>query len=184
MKFDPTTKQDLVLETSLQSFFFDELSRVNEKSSRPLPKETVFYSSLVLDQYGESGNYFETVEGKVREKILGVKLLEACHLPKQKQMRALRDIGDTALFICGFFSDSLNGKIIDTSYYQQIGRSAYRRLNHFVPDVYETPSFFERLSDSFSGVTVLMNLVAEKMTKPDDANEFLIFVGDRAIKAS
>lgn len=179
-----SNSSDLVLETSLQSFFFDELSRVNAKSSRPLPKETVFHSSLVLDQFGESGNYFETVEGKVREKVLGVKLLEACHLPRQKQARALRDIGDTALFICGFFSESLNGKIIDTAYYQQIGRSAYRRLNHFVPDAYETPSFFERLSDSFAGVTVLMNLVAEKMSKADDMNTFLLYVGDRQIKAS
>lgn len=184
MKYDSSSNQDLVLETSLQSFFFDELTRVNQKSSRPLPRETVYYSSLVLDQYGESGKYFETIEGKVREKVLGVKLLESCHLPRAKQVRELRDIGDTALFICGFFSDSLNTKIIDTSYYQQLGRSAYQRLNHLVPDVYEIPSFYEKLSKSFSGVTMLMNIVAEKMTKPDEFEGVLLFVGDRSIKAS
>lgn len=184
MKFDSAAQQDLVLETSLQSFFFDELTRVNQKSTRPLPKETVYYSSIVLDQYGESGKYFETVEGKVREKVLGVKLLEACHLPRGKQARELRDIGDTALFLCGFFSDSLNSKIVDTSYYQQVGRSAYQRLNHLVPDAFEMPSFYQQLSKSFSGVTMLMNIVAEKMTKSEDLSGVLLFVGDRAIKAS
>ena len=184
MKGYETDSSDLVLETSLQSFFFDELTRVNQKSSRPLPKETVYYSSLVLDHYGESVKYFETVEGKVREKVLGVKLLESCHLPRGTQARELRDIGDTALFLCGFFSDSLNGKIIDTSYYQQIGRSAYKRLNDLIPDAYETPSFFAKLSNSFAGVTMLMNVVSEKMTKNDDMSSVLLFVGDRAIKAS
>lgn len=184
MKFDPSVSQELVLETSLQTFFFDELTRVNQKSSSPLPRETIHYSSVVLDQYGESGKYFEMVEGKVREKVLGVKLLESCHLPRGKQARELRDIGDTALFLCGFFSDSLNGKIIDTSYYSQIGRSAYKRLNHLVPDAYEIPSFFERLSSSFSGVTMLMNIVSEKMTKPDEFDGMLLFVGNHKIKAS
>src|SRR5690606_17928647 len=100
-----------------------------------------------------------------------------------KQVRVLRDIGDTALFLCGFFSDSLNGKIIDTSYYQQIGCLAYQRLNHLVPDVYEMPSFYSQLSKSFAGVTMLMNIVAEKMTKPGDSNNgMLLFVGDRGIK--
>src|SRR5690606_6956095 len=184
MKQDSSATQDLVLETSLQSFFFDELTRVNQKCSKPLPRETVYYSSIVLDQYGESVKYFETNEGKVREKVLGVKLLEACHLPRSKQARELRDIGDTALFLCGFFSDSLNTKIIDTSYYQQVGRSAYQRLNHLIPDAYEIPSFFDQLSRSFSSVTMLMNIVAEKMNKPDDFEGMLLFVGDRAIKAS
>jgi len=142
MTKDSTSGQELILETSLQTFFFDELTQVNQKSSRPLPRETVHYSSIVLDQYGESGKYFETVEGKVRDKVLGLKLLETCHMSRSKQVRALRDIGDTALFLCGFFSDSLNSKIIDTSYYQQVGCSAYRKLNHLVPEFYETPSFY------------------------------------------
>ncbi|PIP90663.1 MAG: hypothetical protein COW01_07420 [Bdellovibrionales bacterium CG12_big_fil_rev_8_21_14_0_65_38_15] len=184
MTKDSTSGQELILETSLQTFFFDELTQVNQKSSRPLPRETVHYSSIVLDQYGESGKYFETVEGKVRDKVLGLKLLETCHMSRSKQVRALRDIGDTALFLCGFFSDSLNSKIIDTSYYQQVGCSAYRKLNHLVPEFYETPSFYEQLSKSFSGVTMLMNIVAEKMTKPDQFEGMLLFIGDRNIKAS
>ncbi|MBH47105.1 MAG: hypothetical protein CME71_02940 [Halobacteriovorax sp.] len=176
--------QDLILETSLQTFFFDELTQVNQKSSRPLPRETVHYSSIVLDQYGESGKYFETIEGKVRDKILGIKLLEAGHLPRQKQVRVLRDIGDTALFLCGFFADSLNSKIVDTSYYQQVGCSAYQKLNHLVPEVYETKSFYSQLSKSFAGITMLMNIVAEKMAKPDQYEGMLLFVGDHNIKAS
>lgn len=179
-----SNEQELILETSLQTFFFDELTQINQKSSRPLPQETVHYSSIVLDQYGESGKYFETIEGKVRDKVLGIKLLESSHLPRVKQVRALRDIGDTALFLCGFFSDSLNSKIIDTSYYQQIGSSAYRKLNYLVPEVYEKQSFYEQLSKSFSGVTMLMNIVAEKMASPDKFEGMLLFAGDRNIKAS
>ena len=176
--------QELIVETSLQTFFFVELTQVNQERSRPLPRERGHYSSIVLDQYGDSGKYFETVECKGRDTILGLKLLETCYMPKSSHVMVLKDSRDTALFLCDFFSASLNGRIVETSYYQQVGSSAYSKLNHLVPDVYETPSFYKQLSRSFSGVTMLMNIVAEKMTKPDQFEGMLLYIGDRNIKAS
>ena len=95
---------EITLEPSLQSFFFDELVAVNNKSTNPLPTEAIYYSSNVLDKFGESVNFFELDEGRVREKILGLKLLESGQMIRSQQKKVLKDIGDTALFICGFFS--------------------------------------------------------------------------------
>lgn len=151
------------LETSLQSFFYTELQDFNEKSLDPLPNETIYYSSLVMDKFGEAGKYFETQDGKVRDKILGTKLLKASTLPsKEERKRELKDIGDTALLICGFFSDSLNKKIIDTKYYQELGQVAYRQLNSVVPAAYDIPSFFDVISSRFDQIASVMSLVSEK----------------------
>ena len=38
----------------------------------------------------------------------------------------MRHLGDHALFVSGFFGDSLARKVVDIDYYQQIGRTAYR----------------------------------------------------------
>ncbi|MDO9184046.1 MAG: hypothetical protein Q7U04_16655 [Bacteriovorax sp.] len=163
-----TQKSGLVLESSLQVFFYDHLQEFNKRSLSPLPNETIFYSSLVMDSYGDSAKFFEQVDGKSREKILGIKLLEAGQLSREKQKAALRDVAETSLLVCGYFADSLNKKIIDTKYYQDLGRIAYSRLNSITPEAYDVPSFYKVMANSFSGITLLMNLVSKKYSSDRD----------------
>ena len=158
----------LVLESSLQVFFYDHLQEFNKKSVSPLRNETIYYSSLVMDHFGESSKFFERVDGKAREKILGVKFLEEAHLPTNKKKVAIKDIAETSLLVCGFFSDSLNKKIIDVKYYQDLGIMAYSSLNSLVPNAYDVPGFYKNMAKSFSTVTLLMSLVAKKHTADVD----------------
>jgi hypothetical protein len=152
----------LVLESSLQVFFYDHLQEFNKKSLCPLRNETIYYSSLIMDHFGESSKLFEQVDGKAREKILGIKFLEAGHLPREQRKAAIKDIAETSLFVCGFFSDSFNKKMIDVKYYQDLGVMAYSSLNSIVPKAYDVPSFYKNMAQSFSNVALLMNLVAKK----------------------
>lgn len=174
MSSEETDSKEIVLETSLQAFFYDQLLEVNKKNLNPLPNETVYYSSLIMDQFGESQKYFDTQEGKVREKILGTKLLESSGQPRRVQKRMLRDIGDTALFMCGYFSDSVNKKLIDLSYYHELGRIAYRRLNSHVPELYDYPEFYDLLSKKFQNLTEMIYLVSKKNEGLDTDDAFLI----------
>jgi hypothetical protein len=41
------------------------------------------------------------------------------------RIRRMRSLGDRALFVSGFFGDSLARKVVDIDYYQQIGCTAY-----------------------------------------------------------
>lgn len=179
---------EIVLESSLQAFFFDQLYQVNQKSSSPLPQETIYYSSLVMDRFGESLQYFEQNEqGKFREKTLGKKLLEASQMSDSSRRSTLKDIGDTALLLCGYFSDSLNKKIVDTTYYHDIGRIAYQRLDHIIPEAYEVPSFFRQLSKSFEALTEIMSVVSRQNSNESEQgleSSYLLFVSKSRIKAS
>lgn len=152
-------RTSIILETSLQSFFYDELQSVNRKSSSPLPNETIFYSSLVMDKFIHAKEYFEVVEGKVREKTLGLKLLETHHLESRKRKVALQDIGDTALMLCGYFSDSVNEKIVDVKYYHDVGMSAYGQLNSLVTSFYDVQYFYKKLATQFNMLTRLIQIV-------------------------
>lgn len=177
------TDSAILLESSLQSFFFQKLQEINEKYSRPLPKETIFYSSLVMDKFGESKRYFEIQEGKVREKILGQKLLESGHLSRTHQKAVLKDIGDTALLICGYFSESLNRKLVDTRYYQELGRTAYDRLNGISPEAFEVRDLYAQISRHFQELTDLMGFYS-KTNDHFDPDEAFIIVNHRQVKAS
>ncbi len=162
---------NLILETSLQSYFFDQLVQLNQKFSTPLSKEDIFYSSLVMDKFGVAQEFFEEKGGRTSEKILGIKLMESTHLSRKMRIRELKDVGDTALFVCGFFSDSLNKKIVDVSYYRSIGQAAYSKLNNLVPSFYDVDSFYNEFSKKFSNVTLLMELLSKEYSsnaKEDD----------------
>lgn len=164
---------ELVLESSLQCYFFDHLSNLNNKSSRPLSNETIFYSSLVMDKFGLAKEFFENSDGKFSQKVLGIKLMESMHMSREKRKRELKDIGDTALFLCGYFSDSLNRKLVDAKYYREIGQAAYAKLNSLVPSFYDVDSFYIQFSKNFLHVTFLMELLAREVAVKNETEKLL-----------
>lgn len=182
MTFKPNLPEnEIILETSLQAFFFDQLIDANKKFQSPLPNETIYYSSLVMDKFGHSKEYFDVIDGKVREKILGIKLLESTHLRKREQQRELQDIGDTALLLCGFFYDSINEKIVDYRYYKEIGQIAYSRLNSYIPSFYDVNSFYRNLSNQFDTLATIMQIVHRNQS--DNKNDsFTLFLNDKKLK--
>ena len=170
--------------TSLQGYFFEELKKVNDKSSRPLPQKAIAYSSWVMSNLGESKKYFDTTEGKVREKVLGVRLMESSKMPIERKKRALWDIGDTSLLLCGYFFKSMNNKIVDIGYYRELGKTAYRRLDTIIPEMYDTISFFEMLADFFDDITAIISIVANKLGKNGSDDDAIFLMNDLNLRAS
>ena len=147
----------------LRSFFFQNLDEINNRSLCPVPQEAIFYSSDVMEKFAHSETYFEITEGRMREKILGMKLLEATTLSREDQRRVYQDVGDTALMVCGYFAESVTKKkILDTGYYMQLGAMAYSHLNNVVPRHMDVPSFFNVLASSFVPLTSLISMLASR----------------------
>lgn len=167
----------MILGQSLKSYFCDLLLNLNQKSFSPVPKEAIFYSSEVLESYALSRKFFEIKEGRVSEKVLGMKLLESGSLPFEQQKREIKDIADTALVLKGFFSGSLRNKIVDENYYVQLGKMAYARMEGISPSVFDMPHFYEMMAQCFEGVTSLIEILAADMSLDsmdlNQENEFL-----------
>jgi hypothetical protein len=152
----------IILSTNLKGFFFEGLSELNKKSLCPVPESVIFYSSDVLDKFILSEDFFEMSEGKVREKILGMKLLEATQHTREEQKKIYREVGDMSLMVCGYFSQSVNKKIVDTNYYAQLGKMAYSHLNNVTPKFFDIPHFYGMVATCFESLTTLMMLLASK----------------------
>jgi hypothetical protein len=147
---------------NLVSYFFDGLNELNNKAVCPVPQEVIFYTCHVLDKFSLAESFFEKNDGKVREKILGIKLLEAQMMTREERKRVFQEIGDTALFVCGYFSESVNRKLFDISYYAQLGKTAYHSLNSVVPEHLNVPSFYHLFASSFEPMTILMSKLASQ----------------------
>jgi hypothetical protein len=150
------TSRKIITASTLQGFFFEGLNDLNKKSLCPVPESIIFYSSEVLDKFALSQDFFEISEGKVREKVLGLKLLEAMQMNREEQKRTYKEVADMSLLVCGYFAESVNKKIVDTHYYAQLGKMAYGHLNNVSPTFLDIPCFYSMVSTCFETMTTLM----------------------------
>jgi hypothetical protein len=155
-------EKKIILETNLQGYFFDGLNSLNKKSLCPVPESVIYYSSDVLDKFALSQDFFEISDGKVREKILGMKLLEASQLTREEQRKAYKEVGDMALLVCGYFVESTQKKLVDAQYYAQLGKMAYGHLNSVTPTFLDIPCFYGMIATCFESLTTLMSILASQ----------------------
>ena len=94
------------------------------------------------------------------EEPLGVRLAQALQLPLSAQREDLRRVGDTSLFISGFFSDSLKAGLVDVDYYMQLGERAYGSLAGRQDDTFS--EVFDELAAKFAAVVDVLNEVSEQ----------------------
>ena len=99
---------------------------------------------------------------------LAVRLARALESGGSKQRTSLREIGDVALFVSGFYADSLNRKLVDVDYYVSIGGCAYNALSRVETDTF-SPVFAE-LAEKFGGFVDVLSEVSERTSCASNAD--------------
>ena len=89
-----------------------------------------------------------------------MRLVQALESGGMRQRASLKQIGDLSLFIAGFFSESLNRKLVDVDYYASIGGRAYNALSRVETDTF-SPVFAE-LGSKFVGFVDVLSEVSER----------------------
>lgn len=133
-----------------------------------------------MDRYALSQNYFEVTDGQNREKVLGLKFLEIETMPKNKMLLECKDIADMSLMLCGFFSSSIENKIVSEKYYYDIGVNAYSKLNVLKPLHLDIHNFYKEFSLYFFQATELMSIVSEEFEENSEfmnQNQYLVKAG-------
>jgi hypothetical protein len=91
---------------------------------------------------------------------LALGLAHALESGGARQRSTLREIGDRSLFLSGFFSDSLKGRLVDIDYYMSIGGYAYNALTRLETD-HLSPVYAE-LGEKFSSFVDVLAEVSER----------------------
>jgi hypothetical protein len=90
---------------------------------------TEFYLVDLLASFLERERlYVEDADGTVRAEPLAMILLRALEKDRAQRVRELRRLGDTALYVSGFFGDSLARSVAGVDYYISMGERAYGAL--------------------------------------------------------
>ena len=94
------------------------------------------------------------------DEALGVRLAKALQAPERDRRTDLRRVGDTSLFISGFFSDSLKAGLVDVDYYATLGARAYASLAECHDATLS--QMFDELAAKFSSLVDVLNEVSEE----------------------
>ena len=109
---------------SLEAFFEQEVAEACRDEGLDADRMTAHYLVCLLAAYAAQ---------PIEQRPLAIRLLEAIGASPRQRRVALREIGDTSLFVSGFWGDSLGGKLVDVDYYIDMGGNAYRELARTTP---------------------------------------------------
>ena len=111
----------------------------------------------------------EDTSGKKTRKTMAEMYLSANQLSRRDRAEKLKKVGDSSLYISGFFSDSFQRKIIDVDYYVDMGKMAFDSL---AKDVSEDTfsKLFSELSLHFIHLVDVLALISQKAKMTDEEN--------------
>jgi hypothetical protein len=110
-----------------------------------------------------------TGENSVLEKPLALLLKQALESPPPVRMRLFKGIGDTSLYISGFFQDYFNRKTYDVDYYIRVGQTAYDGVSSIMRDHHQEAHMAALYKDLAGSFATLVELVAEVADSPEMA---------------
>lgn len=117
----------------------------------------------VLQYYVFTSNLFDEVNGngKTSRSTLAELFLKAVNSESGKKIELFKKLGDSSLYITGFFKDSFSRKIIDADYYIDMGSNAYKSLASHVKEESFSKAYLE-ISNSFSDFVSVFSYIAQK----------------------
>jgi hypothetical protein len=154
---------DLKSHASVAEYFYEVVTDAIRNQGVDTSETAEYYLVNLLAAY--------TKTSQVRDdEPLALKAMASVFASPDERVRHLKDVGDTSLYISGFFADSLQRRLVDVDYYIQIGGRAYGDLaRHFqVTRGAEAGRVYVELHDKFPRFVEVLAEISERssMTTP------------------
>ncbi len=109
---------DVTLAASVDEFFHEVVTDALEAVDLDASEPASWYLVGLLGEF---------TRARLTDEPLGMKLAQPGEDPSER-VRNLKQVGDTSLYVAGFFAESLSRSLVDVDYYVGIGQSAYSQL--------------------------------------------------------
>ncbi|HXJ19833.1 MAG TPA: hypothetical protein VMT03_06325 [Polyangia bacterium] len=147
------------LARTVEGFFHDEVDRAFRDEGLQPGTLVEHYIVQLLAAYAAQ---------PIEETPIALRMLKASEAPLPQRRRQLRGIGDTSLYVSGFWSEHLAGGPVDVDYYIGMGGSAYGELARggagWTGDPFSP--VFEELALNFVRFVSALALVSRRMAFP------------------
>jgi hypothetical protein len=110
---------DVTLAATVDAFFHEMVTEALDEADIGASEPAGWYLVNLLGDF---------TKVRLTDDPLGVKLVEPS-ADAAERMRKLKEVGDTSLYVAGYFAESLTRTLVDVDYYVGLGQSAYGQLS-------------------------------------------------------
>ncbi len=150
---------------SPQDFFRTQVSDAAKALELELDQDIEFYLVNLLCEFIDPSRLAIDSEN-VLDTPLAILMKKALESSPDHQIKVLKRLGDTSLYVSGYFQDCFKRKAVDVSYYIDMGSVAYGHTAHLMKS-YRNDSHFSRmyatLAQEFKTLVALITEVAETL---------------------
>src|SRR6185436_4288443 len=93
---------------SLETFFQEAVDQALKEQGVATDALTEHYLVQLLAHYARQ---------PIDDSPLGIKMLEAANAEPRERRERLREVGDTSLYVSGFWTESFTRRLVDVEYY-------------------------------------------------------------------
>jgi len=151
----------LLTANSAQAYFREALDAAMRASHISVTESAQAYVVYLLNEFSRTEKAFAGTD--YGQKVSMSELLERALLAdSHESLTIFKHLGDTSLYLLGFFRNSRVQRIVSNSYYRDMGSQAYWHASHLsrVHAAHSSAIFYE-LSERFSDmVTVVENIAS------------------------
>ncbi|MFL5387619.1 MAG: hypothetical protein ACJ79C_02740 [Myxococcales bacterium] len=152
----------IVFGETAQEYFRAAVSGALARRRLRVQEPTEFYLvNLLAGHVGASRLFVERPDGTVDVEPLAFILKRALEAEREERRLALKRLGDTSLFVSGFFGDSLAGSLVDIGYYIAMGERAYDALSGCERAHGALAAVYEELAERFPELVDVLAEIAE-----------------------
>jgi hypothetical protein len=151
---------------SLEPFFQEAVDRALKEQGVNADPLTEHYLVQLLATYAKQ---------PIDDSPLALKMLAAANAEPRERRERLREVGDTSLFVSGFWAESFARKLVDVEYYIGLGGTAYGELARTGMGWRRDPrcDVYETLAENFSRFVDVLMLISRSMMPPTGPQDII-----------
>ena len=167
------SRNDRVVQVqNLADYFRTSIDGVISRQGVDVDPHAAHYVVNLLTLFARSEELYEDHGERYGLRPLALMMADAADArTAQQRNQVLQRIGDVALFISGFFADSLANKAVDVDYYIYMGGSAYGSLSEEVRGTFRGNAFadiYRELAVKFQVLVDVLNEVRDEARGESD----------------
>lgn len=172
---------NLDLTVSPQAYFREKIVEAMASLRVEVQDDVEFYLVNLLCEFIKPTR-FESVAGELHalETPLAIMYKQAVEAPSPQRLKIFKYLGDTSLYLSGFFQDFFNRKAFDIGYYMSLGASAYESVSSIMREDHRDEHFGKMYGALALNFNSLVDVVAEVSEVPgQDKPSDILAIYDR-----
>ena len=168
----PTGSDRVMPVHNLRDYFRESIDAAIDNQGVNVDPHAAHYVVNLLTLFSRSEDLYEDHGDSYGIKPLALMMADAADAPTVADRNdSLQRIGDVALFISGFFADSLAHRLVDLDYYINMGGSAYDSLSEEIRGTFRGRALagvYKELARKFQIVVDVLNEVRDGAVQSSD----------------